>query len=601
MNPFGIRRYVISAIIIFISLIFIIRLFILQVVDPSYKLSADNNVLRYEIQYPARGLIYDRNGTLLVYNEAAYDLMVIPRQTGVFDTADFCKILEIPKELLIKKISDARDYSTYKPSVFLKQLSSRRYAVLQEKLYRFPGFFVQTRTLRKYPKEIAAHVLGYVGEVDTSVTNYDNYYKPGDYIGISGLEKSYEKALRGKKGVKIFLVDVHNRIKGSFHNGRYDTAAVVGMDIISTLDAKLQVYGEMLMKNKTGSIVAIEPGSGEVLAMITSPSYDPNLLVGRKRTANYLVLSTDSLEPLFDNALMAKYPPGSIFKIVQALIGLQEGVINKRTSFPCDKSIINCHSHPPPSNLKKAIQYSCNPYFYRVYKRIIQQGKSRNRFKDSEIGLRKWYEHVTSFGFGEKLKIDLPNVKPGLVPDVEFYDKWYGKNRWAFSTIYSNGIGQGEVEVIPLQMANMAVIIANKGYYYMPHLVKSIGESKGSLKQYNIQHITTIDVKHFNIITDAMQSVIEEPGGTARRARIDSITVCGKTGTAENPHGEDHSVFIAFAPREDPRIAIAVYVENAGFGGTWAAPIASLMIEKYLTDTIKNPLKEKRILEYKQY
>lgn len=592
------RKLVIGAIIVVIIVIYIIRLFYLQVIDSSYKYSADSNVLRYETQYPARGLIYDRNGKLLVYNEAAYDLMIVPREVKAFDTLDFCNTLNITIEYVRENIVKTSKYSRYKPSIFLRQLSKNDYARLQEKLHKFKGFFVQVRTLRKYPDMIAGHVLGYIGEVDDAVTKKNNYYKSGDYIGISGIESYYEDVLRGKKGVKVFMVDVHNRIKGNFASGALDTTAIPGNSLISSLDAELQKYGEYLMQNKMGSVVAIEPSTGEVLALVSSPAYDPNLLVGRVRSKNYISLSNDSLKPLFNRALMAQYPPGSIFKIVESLIGLDIGVINENTGFPCNKSVVNCHNHPSASNLHIAIQVSCNPYYYNVYSRIIQRNLSTNRFKDAELGLKTWVDYAHSFGLGVKLGIDLSTVKKGKIPDVSFYNKWYGAGSWAFSTIYSNGIGQGEVEVIPLQMANLASIFANRGYYYTPHLIKSIEDSSSSvLDKYKEKHFTKVNSKYFEFIAEAMRAVVEDAGGTARLARIPGISVCGKTGTAQNPHGEDHAVFIAFAPKDNPKIAIAAYVENSGFGGTWAAPIASLMIEKYLTDSIKRPDLEQKMIE----
>lgn len=592
------RKLVIGAIIITIIVIYIIRLFYLQVIDSSYKYSADSNVLRYETQYPARGLVYDRNGKLLVYNEAAYDLMIIPREVKEFDTLDFCNTLNITKEYVIENIIKTAKYSRYKPSIFLKQLSKNDYARLQEKLHKFKGFFVQVRTLRKYPDRIAGHVLGYIGEVDDKITKKNPYYNSGDYIGISGLESYYEDVLRGKKGVKVYMVDVHNRIKGSFASGAFDTIAIPGTSLISSIDADLQKYGEYLMQNKMGSVVAIEPSTGEVLALISSPVYDPNLLVGRVRSKNYIALSLDSLKPLFNRALMAQYPPGSIFKIVESLIGLDLGIITENTGIACNKSLVNCHNHPSATNLHTAIQVSCNPYYYTVYSRIIQRNLSSSRFKDAELGLKTWVEYAHSFGLGQKLDIDLNTVKKGNIPDVKFYNKWYGEGAWAFSTIYSNGIGQGEVEVIPLQMANLAATFANRGYYYTPHLIKAIEDSSANiLDKYKQKHYTKVDSKYFEYIAEAMRAVVEDAGGTARRARIPGIAVCGKTGTAQNPHGEDHAVFIAFAPKDNPKIAIAAYVENSGFGGTWAAPIASLMIEKYLTDSIKRPDLEKTMIE----
>ncbi len=590
------RKYVIIVIFLSVGLIFIFRLFYLQIIDESYVVSANRNALRFMTHYPARGLIYDRNEKLLVYNEAVYDLMVTPRQVKPFDTIELCKLIGISKESLIQKLQKAREYSPYAPSVLEKQISKENYGYLQEKLFKYRGFYVQSRTLRKYPIPIAAHTLGYIGEVSSNITETDNYYKSGDYIGMSGLEKYYEKVLRGKKGSKIVMVDVFNREKGSFQNGAYDTAAIAGEPIYTSLDAELQDYGERLMKNKRGSIVAIEPSTGEILTMVSSPSYDPNLLVGRVRSQNYNILLNDPTKPLFDRALMALYPPGSIFKIVQALIALDEGVINQNAGFPCDRSLVGCHNHPNANNVKSAIKMSCNPYFYQVFKRIIQHGLSKNRFIDSELGLNLWNEKAVSFGLGQRLGIDIPNVKKGFIPNSKFYDKRYGRHSWAFSTIYSLSIGQGEVGIIPLQMANIAAIFANRGYFYTPHFVRSIGKNKETNAEFSKKHVTKVSDKYFNLVAEAMYEVVHEPGGTAASARIDSIVVCGKTGTAQNPHGEDHSVFIAFAPMNNPKIAIAVYVENAGFGGVWAAPIASLIIEKYLTRRIKRTQLEERIL-----
>jgi penicillin-binding protein 2 len=592
------RRYFLSAGILLIGLVYLLRLFYLQIIDDSYVLYAQSNAIRQTTVYPARGLIYDRQGKLLVYNEAAYDLMVTPGQIKAFDTLTLCHLLQIEKEDLISRLDKARKYSRFKPSPLITQLSKQEFGFLEEKLFQFPGFFVQPRTLRQYPLPIAAHVLGYVGEVSESKISRDPYYRMGDYIGISGVEAIYEDILRGQKGSRLVLVDVFNREKGSYAEGKYDTLAHKGADLVLTLDAALQAYGEKLMAYKKGSIVAIEPSSGEILALVSSPGYDPNLLVGRVRGRHYQTLLEDTLTPLFNRALMANYSPGSIFKIVDALIGLQNGAITPYTDFSCNRSLVNCHDHPPNLNLTRAIQYSCNPYFYLVYKRLIQPGKSSSIYADSEEGLRQWHLQVTQMGMGHTLGIDLPSEKPGLIPDVAFYNRWYGPRRWAFSTIYSNGIGQGEVQVVPLQMANLAAIIANRGFYYPPHLLKEVQGMEYPRSEYREKQHSGIDEQHFEIVVEAMRAVTEEAGGTAWRARVPGITVCGKTGTVENP-GADHSGFFAFAPMHQPRIAIAVYVENAGFGGTWAAPIASLMIEKYLKGSISDPLKEQRILDLK--
>lgn len=598
MKPFEDRKFVILGIFLIIGLIFLGRLFFIQVIDDSYQLSANNQALRSVTQYPVRGLIYDRTGKLLVYNEAAYDLMVVPSKVGVIDTGSFCKLLDMSDSVFVDRMKKARKYSRYRPSVFEKQIPADQWAIISERLYRFNGFYGEKRTLRKYPKATSAHILGYISEVGNSDIAKDNYYKSGDYIGKRGLEKEYEKVLRGTRGKKILMVDVHNRVKGSYRNGRYDTLPVAGKNLVCSIDRDLQAYGEKLMQGKRGSIVAIEPATGEILAMVSAPSYDPNLLVGRPRSKNYKILqANDSLNPLFNRTINAMYRPGSIFKIVQSLIALDENVITEETRFKCNRSIIGCHGSHTNDALVGAIQHSCNPYFYQVYKRLIQRGENPSIFKDANMGLQKWQERVKKFGFGVQLKTDLPGLKRGLVPTPEFYDKWYGKNRWAFSTIYSNSIGEGELQVVPIQMANLAAIIANKGYYYEPHLVKSIGEDSIKRPEFTKKVDTEVDSAYFEPIIEAMYKVVNETGGTARRARMDSIVVCGKTGTVQNDPWPDHSVFMAFAPRENPKIAIAVYVEYSDFGGTWAAPISSLMIEQYIFGETKRPEKEKRITD----
>lgn len=593
------RKFVLLAIFLLIAVVYIFRLFYIQVIDNTYTLSARNQTLQYLTQYPARGLVYDRNGELLVFNEAAYDLMVVPREVKNPDTLEFCQLLGISPDDFKDRFQKAKEYSRYKPSIFEKMLTAEEFAAISGKLYLYPGFFGQQRTLRKYPQKTAAHVLGYIGEVDNNITSKNPYYKTGDYIGVSGLEKYYEEELRGQRGLKIVVKDVHNRIKGSFKKGEYDTLAIPGLDLFSSLDVELQQYGERLMQNKKGSIVAIEPSTGEILCLVSSPSYDPNFLVGRDRAKNYMtLLNNDSLVPLFNRALMASYPPGSTFKLVQSLVGMQERVISENTGFACNKALVGCHDHPSAMTLQQGIQMSCNPYFFNVFKRIINQNKSTSNFKDSEIGLGTWQKHVMSFGLGKPLELDLPDMKGGRVPGVKYYDKIYGSGRWAFSTIYSLSIGQGEVELIPLQMANLSATIANRGFYFTPHLVRSVKTKTGNTpEKYLEKHFTTVDSSHFNIIIEGMRRVVQESGGTARQARIDSIIVCGKTGTVETTSGRDHSVFMAFAPMENPKIAISVYTENAGFGGAVSAPIASLIMEKYLTGSIKDTLKERNVLE----
>lgn len=592
------RKYVIIGMIILIVLIYIVKLFSLQVVDNQYKTSASSNVLRYVTQYPVRGLIYDRHSRLLVYNEASYDLMVVPRQLGVFDTAQLCEILGVEYQFLDDAIRKAKQYSRYKPSVILKQISAEDYAILQEKMYQFPGFFTQTRTLRRYPDTIAAHVVGYVGEVNDNIVKSSDYYKSGDYIGISGVEKSYEEVLRGEKGVEVFMVDVHNRIKGSYSDGAMDRAAIPGSNIQLSLDAELQAYGERLMQNKIGSIVAIEPSTGELLCMVSAPTFNPNLLSGRPRTLNYRRLESDSLNPLFNRALQAQYPPGSTFKIMNALVGLQTGVVDVGTKYSCQSGYhvrglsVGCHSHKSPLNLIESIQHSCNAYYCHVYRNILDKASDEG----IEVNYTKWRDIVTSFGYGKKLEIDFPYELKGLVPEAEYFRKIH-RTSWNSLNIVSIGIGQGEILTTPLQMANFTAAIANRGYYYVPHLVKKVENQDDIDPQYGVKRFVNVDKEHFDPIIEGMYQVVHGgPGSTARFALLPGVDMCGKTGTAENPHGEDHSIFIAFAPKDNPQIAIAVYVENSGFGSTYAAPIASLMIEKYLQGEVKRAWYEQRIL-----
>ena len=587
-------RIVITGIFTLVIAVYLMRLFFLQVIDDKYKLSASNNVLRYITEYPARGLVYDRHGRLLVYNEAVYDLMVIPRQVKEIDTAAFCALLGITRDSFLSKMAKAARYSRFKSSLFEKQLSAAAYATLQEKMYRFNGFFVQPRTVRKYPGTMAAHALGYIGEVDDRIIKTDSSYRLGDYLGVSGIERSYENELRGKRGLSIVMVDVFNREKGSFEDGRYDSSSIAGENLTATLDGQLQAFGERLMQNKAGSIVAIEPATGEILAMVTAPAYDPNLLVGRVRTVNYGQLRSDPAKPLFNRAMQAYYPPGSTFKLTGALAALQEGIITPQTSFAhvfaAGRKLIRCHIHPPVA-LRGAIQYSCNPYFCNVFRSFVDHQK----FGSSAQGYATWRSLMAGFGLGQKAGVDLPHELPGLLPQVSYYDGIYGAGRWRGTTIYSLGIGQGELGITPLQMANIICVIANKGYYYTPHIIRAIGGRPNTTRSLSEKHLSPIETIHFEEVIAGMQAVVE--GGTARNARFGDVVVCGKTGTAQNPHGKDHSLFVAFAPREDPRIAIAVMVENAGFGSTWAVPIASLLMEQYLLDSISRPELETRIAD----
>jgi penicillin-binding protein 2 len=588
MDQFASRRNIIAGIIVLAAVILILRLFYLQVIDTSYKLSAENNSKRIEVLYPARGLIYDRNHKLLVYNQPAYDLMIAPYELKAFDTLELASILQIEPDRIRTGISRAF-IPRFRRDPFLKQLSPETYAKLQEKLYKFPGFYVKSRTLRKYNFEFAGHLFGYVGEVDDKIIEKNTYYQLGDYIGVSGIEGYYEEELRGTKGQEVLLVDVHGRVKGPYQNGRFDNDAVVGKNLVSTIDISLQEYGEMLMKNFKGSIVAIEPSTGEILTLISAPSIKPSLLVGRERSNNYAALLHDPLEPLFNRALMANYPPGSTFKPVQALIGLQEGVITASSSFSCNLGYyshgitVGCHAHSSPLDLVHGLMNSCNAYFCNVFQRILTNKKYRN----TEDAYSSWRKYVLSFGFGSPLESDFTNELKGFIAPATYYDRIYGANRWGPLTIISLSIGQGELLITPLQMANMAAAIANRGYYYLPHVVKQI-EGVDTLEgRFYKKHVIPIDTAYFNLVVHGMELAVNGgAGSTASVARIPGITVCGKTGTAQNPHGKSHSVFVAFAPKDNPKIAISVYVEHGQWGATYAAPIASLMIEKYLNDSI---------------
>ena len=590
------RQYVVIGIFVVIGVLYLIKLFSLQVLDKEWKHSADNNVLRYVTQYPARGKVYDRNGELLVYNEAVYDLMVVPGQAKGIDTAEFCRQLNITKENFIERMDKAKKYSRIKASVFMTQISKEDYAHIGEILYRFPGFYFQTRTLRHYPKAIAAHTLGDIGEVNKEELDADPYYKMGDYIGKSGIEKFYEKELRGKKGLKVVMVDVHNREKGSYLNGMFDSLPVPGKDIYLGLDAQLQEYGERLMHGKIGSIVAIEPKTGQILAFVTSPSYDPNLLVGRVRGENYNNLLQDPMKPLLNRAISGTYPPGSTFKMVNGLIALQSGSIVPATQFHCNgpgSSPIKCtHFHGSSPNLANAIENSCNPYFYEAFKTTINNPK----FGNIKKGYEYWYQMTQNLGLGHKFETDIPYERPGNIPTRAFYDKMYNGS-WNSVTIRSLGIGQGEILVTPLQLANIAATIANEGYYYPPHLIRAFGDSTAIPEKMTTRMETGIESRHFKVIKAGMKSVFEGGAGTARGSRIPGITAGGKTGTAQNPHGDNHSIFIAFAPVEDPEIAVSIIIENGGYGSTWAAPIASLMMEKYIRGYTERPAVEERMMK----
>lgn len=595
------RKYIIGGVFIVVGLAFLIRLFIIQVISEEYKLAAQNSGVRPVVRYPDRGVVFDRNGKVLVYNRRVYDLMVTLRDMDVGDTASFCHFLGITKaqfEERIKAVRSDKNFSSFRPAVFLKQLSEADFARIQDILIDYPGFFVTDRSVRAYPHSSLANALGYTAEISAQQLESEEgaYYRPGDFIGKSGIEKSYEIPLRGKKGVKFILTDVRGLERGSYKNGIYDTLPEPGADLTATIDLELQQYGEQLMLNKTGSIVAIEPSSGEILTIVSAPSYDPNMLTGGNNfSKSYLQLQKNPLKPLYNRPMMATYPPGSIFKLAQALIAEQENIADEKTTFPCNKQLVKCHNHPSPLNLKGAIKNSCNPYFYALVKRIVEQNGGGSNTETMEENLDEWNKYMQAFGFGHPMGTDIPGEKGGRIPTSKYYNKKYGEGHWRYPTIYSISIGQGEVDVVPVQMANLAAMIANRGFYYIPHIIKKIGRSGSKLPKYKEKQMSGISSELFTPVVDAMEEVVL--GGTATRAALQGVSICGKTGTAQNSRGKDHSVFIAFAPKENPKIAIAVYVENSGFGGTWAAPIASLMIEKYLKGKVERVGLEDYILK----
>ena len=598
------RKLLLAGLTLIIGILFISRLFQLQVLNTTYQRLSDNNAILEISDYPERGFIYDRNGKLLVANQAAYDIMIIPENVIPFDTLSFCELIGVSKERLIKSLKKARRYSKRLPSVIVNQISKETYATLQEQMWKYEGFFIQKKSLRDYRIGFGANVLGYVSEVNNNDLKYDDYYQQGELIGRQGIEKSYEIELRGGKGKRFLQKDRFNRIIGEYKNKTFDVEPKVAKDINLTLDALLQEYGEYLMQNKRGGIVAIEPSTGEILALVSAPSYDPNLLVGRNRSKNYRKLAQDTLaKPLFDRGLQALYPPGSPFKTLNALIALQEGVITPETQFKCNKghfyargAFMECHCRRGSRNdLLKGIYQSCNTYFANTYKKII------NKYDTPDKGVNQWNSHLKSFGLGNYLGYDLSVGKRGFIPNAAYYNSWYKEGGWKAPTIISNAIGQGEVLTTPIQLANFTAAIANRGYYYTPHFLRSV--SGDSIQQKFLRKNTSIDSEHFEVVIDGMHKVVEK--GTARIARIKGIEVCGKTGTAENftkidgvrTQLTDHSIFIAFAPKEDPKIAIAVFIENGYWGGRWAAPIASLMLEQYINKEVKRSWLEKRMVE----
>lgn len=602
------RKSLLYFLILLVGVTYISRLFFLQIVEDKYRQNPLNNsAITIKYAYPDRGYIYDRNGSLIVANQSSYDVMIIPRDVEPLDTIEFCELLDITKENFINNYNRAKTYSPRIPSIFLSQLSKEDYAFLQEKMFKYKGFYIQKRFLRQYPLTTSSNVLGYISEVTPGTLEKNPYYQLGELVGYQGVEKQYEEILRGEKGVNFIQKNRFNKEIGAYKNGLYDTLSVPGKDITLTLDIVLQQYTEKLMSNKRGGIVAIEPSTGEILTLVTTPSYSPEMMVGRKRSKNSVLLFNDSIKkPMMDRSLQAQYPPGSPFKIINALIALQEGVVTPETSFYCyhgyrygSGGFMKCHCGivGSPISMNTGIYRSCNAYFSNVYRKSIE------KYLTPSEGMNVWSNHVKSFGLGNYLGYDLPQGQKGLIPDADYYNKVYPNGGWKAITTISNAIGQGEVLTTPIQLANMTAAIANRGFYHTPHILKKVGDSAVTDKNYTERKYTTIDAKHFEPIIEGMFNVFEI--GTARGSRIEDIEICGKTGTSENfkridgkkVQFTDHSIFIAFAPKDNPKIAIAVFVENGYWGSRWAAPIASLMIEKYINGAVKRESLEQRMFE----
>ena len=584
----GIKVFIILTIFV-LSL----RLFSIQIMDTNYKEKANRNVIQRVIEYPYRGLVFDRNGKLLMYNNPIFDLEITPKNVDLSDSLLVKELLSMTQKEFDQAYLDANSFSRHLPSLFYKQMSNEKFASFQDRMVDLAGFNIKTRTTRGYAEKGMANILGYVGEVTRNHLKLDTtgYYKAGDNIGITGIEKTYESSIRGLRGVKYHNVDVQGINMGSFKNETYDTLSQPGLNLILTIDATLQEYAEKLMEGKIGSLVAIDPSSGEILALVSAPSYDPSLLSGRGFSKNFVTIQADSLKPLFNRPLQAMYPPGSIFKTVQALIALEQQQVQADEIITVNGQLIGDIAPVGRYDIVRALTKSSNNYFFKVFRRVIQQGEHLSPFIDSRIGYNKWRDFVLQFGFGNSLNIDLPNEKLGFIPNLDFYDKIYGKERWKFSNIYSLSIGQGELLVTPLQMANLGVILANRGHYYTPHLVRKVGtESLDFSQKNNID----IDKIHFETVLDGMQALVSVPGS---RAYIPDLIFCGKTSTVENPQGLDHSGFMGFAPREDPKIAIAVYVENAGWGARAALSTASLIIEKHINGSVKKKWLENYVLK----
>ena len=584
------RKYIIGGFICLIVLIYLIRLFNIQIVESKYKENALSNAFFRRITYPARGLIYDRNGNLIVYNQPSYDVMLIPKDLGKdFDTLSFANALGLPLETVRDKWEAMKDtkqnpgYSAYTPQKLISQLSQEEYGRLQEKLYKFPGVFVQKRTVREYNCNVAANILGNIREVSQEDIEKDDYYRPGDFTGDLGVEKSYENVLRGVKGEELLMKDAYGRIKGKYEDGIHDVAPISGRNLTLSIDMDLQAYGEALMAGKKGAIVAIEPETGEILALVTAPNYDPNLLIGKDRGKNYAALAKDENKPLFDRALQGAYPPGSTFKPTQGLIFLQEGIVNVNTSYPCARGYVNglkvgCHGHGSPIALKPALQTSCNAYFcWGLWNMIEKRGN------DKRAQFETWKNYMVDMGYGYRLGVDLPHESRGFIPNNEYYGKMFKTDNWGANAVISISIGQGEILATPLQIANLCATIANRGFFYTPHVVKEISDSTID-KKFHDRRGPEINKGFYDIIAEGMRMAVT--GGTCKGANIPGLDVCGKTGTAQNPHGRDHSAFIGFAPYDNPKIAVAVYVENAGFGADFGVPIGALIIEKYLNGKV---------------
>lgn len=581
------RQLVIGGVATFIVIVYLIRLFTLQLLSDDYKKNADSNAFLKKIEFPSRGVITDRHGRLLVYNQPAYDIMVVMNEEkGRLDTAEFCNTLGITKDFFIRRMAEIKDraknpgYSRFTQQLFMSQLSDREFSVFQEKIFRFPGFYVQKRSIRQYQYPYAAHVLGDVAEVSRSDIEASDYYQSGDYIGKLGIERSYEEQLRGEKGVQILLRDAHGRIQGSYQDGKFDRKPVAGKDLTLSIDIKLQALGERLLEGKIGSIVAIEPATGEVLCMVSSPTYDPRLMVGRQRGRHHMELSRDVWKPLLNRSIMGQYPPGSTFKTSQGLTYMTEGIITPTTQFPCHHGFnyrglhVGCHGHASPVALVGALSTSCNSYFCWG---LFQMMSNRRRYRNVQEAMNIWRDYMVSMGFGYKLGIDLPGEKRGLIPNASFYDKNY-RGAWNGLTVISISIGQGEVNLTPLQIANLGATIANRGYYYVPHVVRKVKDEPLDTL-FTRRHYTKASRRAYDYVVAGMHASVL--GGTCRAANRADYEVCGKTGTAQN-RGQDHSVFMGFAPMNHPRIAIAVYVENGGFGADYGVPIGSLMMEQYI-------------------